>query len=285
MVERPIFVIGCGRSGTTLLFNLLSNHPDVAETTGYPDGEDHIGWVKHGDCVMAGVGNVNSPMYEGGINGFHYCLHMTERDVTPEIKASMHDYYWHDVLKKNQTKRALNKTSHLSNKIGYLLEIFPDAKVVHIVRDCKAVVASWLAVMEDHPSLVVYWPEEKYPCLWLMPRPTSATAARLLATNERFYPGGSGKLFIEYWKSINLGIGEQFLGRESQLLRVKYEDLITSPSETLSEINNFCELEPYEYSVDHLLGNTSEKFRHLISSDLDTAIAEAVAEANKQLGY
>jgi len=84
-VNKPIFVIGCGRSGTTLLFNLISSHPDVAQTKGYPDGEDHLGWVEHGDCVMAGMGNVNSPMFENGINGFHYCLHMTAKDVSPLI--------------------------------------------------------------------------------------------------------------------------------------------------------------------------------------------------------
>lgn len=26
----------------------------------YPDGEDHEGWIEHGKCKMAGIGNVNS---------------------------------------------------------------------------------------------------------------------------------------------------------------------------------------------------------------------------------
>ena len=41
--QLPIFIFGCGRSGTTFLFDLLAQHPLIARTTGYPDGEDHKG--------------------------------------------------------------------------------------------------------------------------------------------------------------------------------------------------------------------------------------------------
>ncbi|MBU6225384.1 MAG: sulfotransferase [Burkholderiales bacterium] len=69
-IHKPIFVVGCGRSGTTLLFDILSQHPSLARTTGYPDGEDHDGWIKHGQCVMAGIGKVCHSQYGNGINGF-----------------------------------------------------------------------------------------------------------------------------------------------------------------------------------------------------------------------
>lgn len=73
LVDRPIFIIGCGRSGTTLLFQLLRRHPQVAPTTGYPDGEDHVGWNAHGGCYISGLGH---PGKEAGHTGYHYCIWM-----------------------------------------------------------------------------------------------------------------------------------------------------------------------------------------------------------------
>ena len=153
-VNKPVFIVGCGRSGTTMLFDLLSNHPELARTTGYPDGEDHEGWLKHGKCVMAGIGNPAHVQFGNGINGYQYCLHMTREDATDEIVNNMHRYYFEEVLCGDTKKKVLNKPPHLSNKLDYLLGIFPDAKIVHIIRDCGPVVASWVAIMDQVPSLM-----------------------------------------------------------------------------------------------------------------------------------
>jgi hypothetical protein len=47
-VRKPVFLVGCGRSGTTPLFDILSQHPTLQRTEGYPDGEDHDGWAPTG---------------------------------------------------------------------------------------------------------------------------------------------------------------------------------------------------------------------------------------------
>lgn len=160
-IERPIFIVGCGRSGTTLLFQLLRRHPEVRPTTGYPDGEDHIGWNEHGDCVISGLGHSDR---EGGHTGYSYCLHMNEDDVNADITKRMHRYYAHEVLGEKRGVRVLNKCPHLSNKLRYVRAIFPDACFVHIIRDCAPVVRSWEKIMEVQPGLVLYWPDTEYPC-------------------------------------------------------------------------------------------------------------------------
>lgn len=285
-VRQPVFVVGCGRSGTTLLFDLLSTHPSLARTTGYPDGEDHEGWIRHGKCVMAGIGNVHHSKYGNGINGEQYCLHMSADDVTDEIVRDMHDYYWREVLAGDRAKRVINKQPHLSNKLGYVLGIFPDARIVHIVRDCEPMVASWLAVMDDHPSLVVYWPrEERLPCLWLMPKPADPTALSRLARHESFFPGGGSTLWIDYWCKTNLGIGEQMRGRESQLLTVRYEDLIQQPAAVLDEIVSFCQLPEFAFEIGHLDRNTAMKHTSRMSAGLRTAIVERAGAVRRQFGY
>ena len=36
-IDRPIFIIGVGRSGTTILYNLLSIHPELCWFSRYSD--------------------------------------------------------------------------------------------------------------------------------------------------------------------------------------------------------------------------------------------------------
>lgn len=284
-VQEPVFVVGCGRSGTTMLFDLLAQHPGLARTMGYPDGEDHEGWIEHGKCAMAGIGNVHASQYGSGINGYHACLHMTGEDVTGEIAESMREYYWQDVLQTNHKKRVLNKQPHLSNKLGYVLGIFPDAKIIHIIRDCQPVVASWMAIMSGHPSLVVYWPEEEYPCLWLLPKPENPATLGCMSRHERFYPGGGEKLWIDYWRKTNMGIEPQMKGRLQQLLVVRYEDLIAKPEIALKKILDFCELPDFSFETAHLEKNRAQKHKQLMTPALENAIADQAHGVRCHFGY
>lgn len=285
MVTKPIFVVGCGRSGTTLLFDVLSQHPSLARTTGYPDGEDHEGWIRHGKCVMAGIGNVHHSQYGNGINGYEYCLHMTREDVTEDVVAGMHGHF-RSLLGGDARKRVINKQPHLSNKLDYVLGIFPDARIVHIVRDCEPVVASWIAVMDAHPSLVVYWPEgEELPCFWLMPRPDDPVAIARLARHPRFFPGGGQELWIDYWCRTNVGIGTQMKGRESQLLAVRYEDLVASPERVLKRVTEFCEIDDFEFSVSQLRTDTARKHASRMTESLRDAIAVRARLVRESFGY
>ncbi len=34
-IERPIFIVGCGKSGTTILYNIICGHPDLAWFSNY----------------------------------------------------------------------------------------------------------------------------------------------------------------------------------------------------------------------------------------------------------
>jgi len=285
VIDRPIFIVGCGRSGTTLLFDLLAQHPDVARTTGYPDGEDHAGWIRYGHCAMAGIGNVHSGQYGNGINGSNYCLHLTSADATPEIVRSMREYCWESVLGRNACKRLLNKQPHLSNKLGYVLGLFPDARIIQIVRDCRPVVASWIAVMAQHPSLTAYWPQEQYPCFWLFQRLTSSTAASALNRHERFFPGGGSDLWVDYWLKVNLGIEEQMPDSMDQLCVVRYEDLTEAPQRVLEALCQFCELDRHEFCVDGIQRGTEKRHVAYLTESLWSQIDTRTIGARRYFGY
>lgn len=285
-VRQPVFVVGCGRSGTTLLFDLLSTHPGLARTTGYPDGEDHEGWVTHGQCVMAGIGNVHHSGYGSGINGHHFCLHMTREDATADVVGAMRAHYWNNVLRGDPSRRVINKQPHLSNKLDYVLGIFPDARIVHIVRDCEPMVASWMAIMAEHPDLVVYWPgDEPLPCFWLMPKPGNEVARARLARHPRFYPGGGAELWIDYWCQVNAGIARQMAGRFDQLLTLRYEDLVAQPAETLARITGFCALDPFDFDVRHIDPTTAGKHVRLMNPELRAAIGTRAGAVRASFAY
>jgi len=285
-VQKPVFIVGCGRSGTTMLFDLLSKHPEFIRTNGYPDGEDHGGWIEHGKCVMAGIGNHHNSKFGNGINGFQYCLHMTKEDVTEDIIHDMNDYYLNEILCGDINKRVLNKQPHLSNKLDYVLDIFPDAKIIHIIRDCESMVASWKAIMDDISSLLVYFPkDEEFPCLWLMEKPEDATAKGLIDKHSQFYPGGGEKLFIDYWNRTNEGILKQMAGREEQLLTVRYEDLISQPYEVVEKLIGFSELSEFDFSFEHFQPDTAKKHTHLMSNELRLAVLEGSKPVREHFGY
>jgi hypothetical protein len=286
MVKAPVFIVGCGRSGTSLLFDLLSQHPQLARTTGYPDGEDHAGWIEHGRCAMAGIGNAGSDRYGTGINGTNYCLHLTEEDATPEIVSAMHRYYSDTVLSGDATRRVINKQPHLSNKLRYLLRIFPDARVIHIVRDCAPVVASWAAIMEQHPSLVAYWPDEPFPCFWLFPKPgTGTTAASGLRRHGRFFPGSSAELWIEYWCKVNTGIAPQMVAHDRQLCGVRYEDLISEPERVLAGLSRFCALDAFDFDTSTIDAKMARRHATRLAAALRQDIDTRTREIRARFGY
>jgi len=286
IIDRPVFIVGCGRSGTTLLFDWLAQHPGLAATRGYPDGEDHEGWITHGQCVMAGIGSPGSDRFGSGINGFNACLHMDKSAATPDVRAAMHRYYLQEVLKGRSDKRVLNKCPHNANKLRYLLGLFPDARIIHIIRDCEPVVASWMAIMKAVPSLVVYLPEnEPHPCLWLMQAPASESQRRVLASHPRFYPGGGETLWVEYWVKTNVGVEVQMDGHLDQLLSLRYEDLIAAPQFVLDEIVRFCGLPPHRFATGGVDRQTAHKHGRQFSQALRDAIAQEANPVRSRFGY
>jgi len=233
---------------------------------------------------QAGIGNVNNSNYGNGINGFHYCLHMDEQDVSDEVIDAMHKHYWENVLHKKE-ERIITKQPHLSNKLKYVLGIFPDAKFIHIVRDCQPVVASWVALMNEHPSLSVYWPNDEFPCFWLMPKPETKAAVNNLSRHKRFFPGGGSELWIDYWCKVNLGIEKQMQSNLSQLLVIRYEDLISSPEKVLKTVNDFCEISYFDFDTSHFQLNAEKKHSNRLTPALLNEIQTQSKKVREKFAY
>lgn len=282
---KPVFIIGCGRSGTTMLFNLLKGHPRLAPTTGHPDGEDHVGWITHGKAIISGIyGNADTGD-TGHTVGYPCCLHMTASDVTDEIRDSMHRYYINDVLNNRTEFRVLNKCPHLSNKVGYVHGIFPDAKFVHIIRDPVAMVASWINIMALVPDLMLYWPETRFPCFWVLGRNGELKRDDVLRRESRLYPGGGLYRFADYWAETNSSIVKQANECGAKLLTVHYDKLTAEPSAILRQITDFCELKSMETLPIVIDRNRNAARRDLLTPEDVREILSRTASTRSQFNY
>lgn len=115
---RPVFVIGCPRSGTTLLFRLLRGHPGLRALP----GEGHLFWATYQHPRDKGWGSDRA----------------TAEDVIPGEPRLIYT----GISRVGGTGRFLDKTPRNSLKIPYLASLFPDATFVLLKRDGRPTVSS-----------------------------------------------------------------------------------------------------------------------------------------------
>jgi hypothetical protein len=115
---RPVFIIGCPRSGTTLLSALLRRHPDLGGSA----VEGHVLWNAHHRPSQHGWGSD--------------CIAVNE--IAPDerrfLNAAIH--------RASGGRRFIDKTPKNALRVPYLDALFPDASYVFITRDGRANVAS-----------------------------------------------------------------------------------------------------------------------------------------------
>jgi LPS sulfotransferase NodH len=113
---RPIFVVGCPRSGTTLLFRLLRRH----EALGAPHGEGHVLW-----------------------NTFHHPRGSGwSSDRVTTVAPGERRYVYTGVRRLSGGARFMDKTPRNVLKVPYLAELFPGARFVLLKRNGPATVSS-----------------------------------------------------------------------------------------------------------------------------------------------
>jgi len=116
--RRPIFIIGCPRSGTSLVFGLLREHPDVRSL----GTEGHVLWSAYQHPRLKRWSSDRS----------------TEKDVADGEPR----YLYTGIKEVSGSVRFLDKTPKNVLRIPYLHRLFPDASFVFVKRDGRATVNS-----------------------------------------------------------------------------------------------------------------------------------------------
>jgi hypothetical protein len=143
MTGSPIFIVGCPRSGTGLLRDLLRSHPHLT----FPNESHFI------PRLFRAYGDPQNEREARRLATI--ILNMTwvrawGLSLTPSFFADCRAYrevlsrLYEEWMRKEGKIRWGDKTPLYVKEIPTLLEIFPLAKIIHIYRDGRDVALSWL---------------------------------------------------------------------------------------------------------------------------------------------
>jgi hypothetical protein len=231
MINNPIFLVGCMRSGTTLLADLLGSHPNIIHC---PFELKHV-WSRAGKVPMASPKTLD-----------RICPQLNESDVKPGQKQKLVRAFHREMIKNKGKKHIpnsvfLNKNPHLCNKLPFVQTLFPNARFIWIYRDLPSVTASLKKLLKHH-NLVHYWPyksnEETIRCFNLFHRTLPKNIDR-----ARCFPGGDAKYLAEYWYENNKAVSDfSKTVPPGQIFIIKEEELIHNPEKVLTECLDFLKL-------------------------------------------
>lgn len=145
---RPIFLVGCPRSGTTLLSAILHAHPRIAmapETRALLPA--YYGRAGFGDLTVAanrwrlGRRITNPPSRFRDLGLDRRAVVRAVVDAPPTLGSALATV-WAEYAASRGAARWGDKRPAYSYDLGVVLRLFPDAQIVHLLRDARSCVAS-----------------------------------------------------------------------------------------------------------------------------------------------
>lgn len=248
-VSSPVFIVGAGRSGTTLLYKMLCLHPDVAWISNYVDRVPKItclslfnrvcGIYKRHCRFMWFTKDFNAygkrrflmrlfPMPVEGESVYDHCGIPVFPDkswcISEPQKKCLIDAF-EKIRLFQDCKMLLSKRTANNRRIPKLLEAFPRAKFIHVIRDGRAVANSLLKVdwWLDHK---VWWWHQKTPRQW---ESTGREPVEMAARN-----------WVEEIREIEIGFKSV---PDDQIFEVRYEHLPSNRVDILRRTVQFMELD------------------------------------------
>jgi hypothetical protein len=151
-------------------------------------------------------------------------------DVTPRVRRQLHSVFERMVTRRRN--RILIKLTGWS-RIGFLNEVFPDAKFIHIVRDGRAVSSSYLHINEWQ------WRGWYGPHSWRYGPLSPEDQAAWEASGRSFIAlaGIQWRLHTRAIETARAGVDQH------RYLEVRYEDYCADPWATCRRVLDFSELE------------------------------------------
>ncbi len=238
-VQKPIFLSGLGRSGTTIIHSVLAEHPNANWMSllcaKYPTRPEFNRWVMHAIDVpllripvkwrLVPLENYSFwTHYYGGF--FRPCRDLTSADVTVRAQKSIRSVLGRLVTRKRN--RMLIKTTGMT-RVSFLHTIFPDGKFIHVIRDGRAVAHSRMNVE--------FWRGWEGRLLWPGELPES------YRLEWQKYDFSFVALAGIEWKA-NMDLFET-LKRDYPhipVLEVRYEAFCANPLAEIKRMAEFCEL-------------------------------------------
>ena len=165
---RQLFILGNPRSGTSLFRVMLNHHPEIL----VPPESGYIQWwySKYRNVTQTQLNDklfrknlIEDILSSKKIETWHiqkeqleYCFNKLEPTNYSEVCQAVAICYSKSI---NKTPKILgDKNNYYINHLSELIDIFPEAKYIHIVRDGRDVACSYLD-LHSNSSKSAYKPK------------------------------------------------------------------------------------------------------------------------------
>lgn len=230
-VKKPVFIIGTGRSGTTLLGILLSMHKDV----GYLNEPKALWHAVHpGEDIIGSYSDGEANYRLGTL------------DADPQRNEAAHKLFG-AYLRIIGARRVVDKYPELVFRVPFVHAIFPDAKFILLTRnghDTAASIMKWSKRKGEYRSSVSYdwWGKGRRKWKLLVEQVAIGDPdLGPIAESLRSMTDHLAMAMVEWIVSMREGLAmiKRF---PKDILLLRYEDLTANPGGKLKELLQFCEL-------------------------------------------
>lgn len=282
--DRPLIVVGAGRSGTTLIREALMQHKDVASF----EFEMNALWKYGNEHIDHDMLNVKR----------HY-------------SKAVSDYIENVFVQKSvecDRPRILDKTVANVMRLAYIQEVLPDARILHVIRDGRSVSASAMARWSaKHPSSYFIKKLKTVP-LRSLPRFAfhvikSKYLALIRGTVHRQtwgsrWPGFDrdvaelplAAICAKQWAlQVEAALAQKTTLKPNTYMEIRYEELVSNPQKVFDEVRCFFELD-YDENFNSWVNSTVDDSRadkwhkNLDEKQLDLVLEQS-SHLLKSLGY
>jgi hypothetical protein len=236
-IKSPVFILGCGRSGTTILGNLLAQHPSVTYlherrdlwTGAYPETDI---WTEHAVAR-------------------HGKLVFTESDVSPRKTRALKKLFALE-LRKSRRPVLVEKLPINNFRLSFIRAMFPDCRFIHIWRNGLEVARSIEAM-----SIQGRWfrPDQYRWNLLAEYAQAMPETAHLPALCRSDYEKG-----LLEWR-VSTEAATSFLGclPQDNWLEVSYSAFVADPFGTSERLSDFLHLTPEQTVRDFIQHHVSRR--------------------------
>lgn len=220
------FVIGCGRSGTTLVRAMLSAHPEMA----IPPESYFVPWMarrmdpgaRSFDAVAFAERLFASANFKGWGLENTVILRALKEEAPRDLAAALRMLYKIYAHERGKSRYG-DKTPSNGRHISLLAVLFPEARFVHVIRDGRDVTLSFL--------------------------------------EAAFGPRTVGEAALQWKQRVEDGRRGGAALAPGRYLEIRYEDLVADPTGIAKILAGFCDLafddaitRHFEHHADHLSG-------------------------------